>query len=254
MASSAHLPGGAPERELWRRWRELDDEAARAALADLHLPYAKVVAATYYARRCSEEIEFGDYLQWARLGLLESMQRFDPAKGAQFRTFAAHRIQGAILDGIERQTEVQQQLSARKRMLKDRVRSVGEGLGAHEGERRPDADARLLNLVAEAGMAFAISWLLDQTGMVQTEGVIESMPFYKSAEIAQLRARLHQLVNELPDHERRVVRGHYFHQRLFEDIAVELGLSKGRVSQIHGQALGRLRGKVAFDGLFSGTG
>jgi RNA polymerase sigma factor FliA len=93
------------EAELWELWREHADDGARQRLLDLHLPYARIVAASYYAKRFHDEIEFADYLQLASLGLIEALGRFDPGVGVQFRTFAARRMHGAILDGIEQLTE-----------------------------------------------------------------------------------------------------------------------------------------------------
>ena len=101
------------ESALWKRLRDGADTGARDALLAMHMPYAKVVAASYYSRRFHDEIEFGDYLQYASVGLLEAMDRYDPARGVQFRTFAARRMHGAILNGLERLTEKQQQIAAR---------------------------------------------------------------------------------------------------------------------------------------------
>src|SRR3954468_3185376 len=112
------------EAALWRELRATGDAALRERLLVLHLPYARTIAATLYARRFHDEIEFGDYLQLARVGMLEAVDRFDPARGVQFRTFASRRMQGAILNGIERLTEKQQQIAARQRLRADRVAGV----------------------------------------------------------------------------------------------------------------------------------
>jgi RNA polymerase sigma factor for flagellar operon FliA len=56
----------------------------------------------------------------------------------------------------------------------------------------------------------------------------------------QTQALLAQRVEALPEPERTVVRQHYLHDLLFSQIATMLGLSKGRVSQIHKSALSRL--------------
>ncbi|HEY0824821.1 MAG TPA: sigma factor, partial [Ramlibacter sp.] len=73
------------EAALWKRLRDGGDLGARQDLLALHMHYAKVVAASYYSRRFHDEIEFGDYLQYASLGLLEALDRYDPARGVQFR-------------------------------------------------------------------------------------------------------------------------------------------------------------------------
>src|SRR6266571_2881847 len=83
------------EAGLWELWREHADDGARQRLLDLHLPYARIVAASYYAKRFHDEIEFGDYLQLASLGLIEALSRFNPGVGVRFRTFAARRMHGA---------------------------------------------------------------------------------------------------------------------------------------------------------------
>lgn len=230
----------ADEMVLWQRLRAAGDEDARRQLLTLHLPYARVVAATYYARRYHDEIEFGDYLQYASVGLLEALDRFDPARGAQFRTFAARRMHGAILNGIERLTEKQQQIAARQRLKADRTESV-RMLAEAAGSSAPRTPEQLFRYVAEAGIGLALAWLLDGTGMMDDPQRAEDLPFYRSTELRQLRQRLLQLVEQLPEQERVVVRSHYLQEMRFDEIAQMLHLTKGRISQIHKQALLRLR-------------
>jgi len=52
---------------------------------------------------------------------------------------------------------------------------------------------------------------------------------------------LHRRVTDLPEPERSVVRQHYQHDLPFAEIATMLGLSRGRISQLHKSALGKLR-------------
>jgi RNA polymerase sigma factor for flagellar operon FliA len=51
-----------------------------------------------------------------------------------------------------------------------------------------------------------------------------------------------QLIVQLPEKERTVVRGHYIEGVQFDELAGRLSLTKGRVSQLHAQAILRLRG------------
>jgi RNA polymerase sigma factor for flagellar operon FliA len=249
--ASKTTPEPAQEQFLWRRLRETSDASAREGLLALHLPYARVVAATYYARRFHDEIEFGDYLQLASMGLIEAMDRFDPDRGAQFRTFAARRMHGAILNGLERMTEKQQQISARQRMRAERMAPVKEvaleraGVRAGEAARSPE---QLMKYVAEIGIGLALSWLLEGTNMVDDPDRAEEIPFYRSVELRQQRERLLALVDALPPQERTVIRCHYLQELPFEEVATMLELSKGRISQIHKQALLRLRAGVSGNG------
>lgn len=228
------------ESALWERWRDHADQAARQRLLHLHLPYARIVAASYYAKRFHDEIEFGDYLQLASIGLIESLDRFDPGVGVQFRTFAARRMHGAILDGIEQLTEKQQQIAARQRLEKQRRAEIKEGAASATGNGSRNAD-QILQYVAEVGLAFALAWILDGTGMLDAGEKSETLPFYRSVELQQLRQRIVDLVNALPTQERTVLRSHYFQELPFADISQTLQLSRGRVSQIHRNALTRLK-------------
>lgn len=235
----------------WLRWRESKDTTAREALIARHLAYARTVAATYYGRRIHDEIEFGDYLQYARIGLLEAMDRFDPAHGVQFRTFAARRMHGAILDGIERLSEKQQQIAVRQRLKKERVQAVKDAAAAEaspSGSARRDAQGRgaddLFRYLADVGIGLAICRLLEGTGMVDVESSAENaMPEqrYEAVELAQLHRRTLELMADLSPQQRTVIRYHYLQEHSFEEIASMMTVTRSRVSQIHRQGLAALR-------------
>jgi RNA polymerase sigma factor for flagellar operon FliA len=243
------------EGTLWRRLRQDQDATARQQLLDLHLPYAKVVAATYFSRRYHDEIEFGDYLQYASIGLLEAMDRYDATRGVQFRTFAARRMHGAILNGLERFTEKQQQIAARQRLCTERLSELKALANDDTAASRDDAqDARhLMRFVSEVGIGLALCWMLDGTALVDRPDAAASLPFYRSAALKQLRDRLLHAVDALPVQERLVIRSHYLQELPFQELATMLGLTKGRISQIHKQALLRLRSMVREDSDWSAS-
>jgi RNA polymerase sigma factor for flagellar operon FliA len=236
---------GNEEGTLWLRLRG-GEEVARQNLLALHMPYARTVASVYYARRFSDDVEFGDYLQYASIGLLEALDRFDPARGVQFRTFAARRMHGAILNGLERLTEKQQQIAARQRMRRDRVQDVKAA--ALEADDVPAAATRhpeqLMRFVSEVGIGLALCWMLEGTALVEAADAGVTIPFYRNAAIKELRARLMMAIAALPPQEQAVIRHHYIQDLQFEEIAGMLQLTKGRISQIHKQALLRLRALV----------
>lgn len=240
------LDSAEAEAGLWQRLRTAGDPGARARLLEMHLPYAKIVAGVYFGRRYHDEVEFGDYLQLASIGLVEALDRFDPARGVQFRTFAARRMHGAILDGLERMTEKQQQIAAWQRLRNERLQEVKAMAGQGSVAGAVQDPEHLLRFVAEVGIGLALCWMLEGTGMVESAeaGVA---PFYRSVAMRQLRGRLLHAVDGLPAHERTVIRSHYLQEVPFDRIADTLGLSKGRISQIHKQALLRLRALVRED-------
>jgi len=229
---------------LWQQWRNSREPSAREALLALHLPYAKVVAAMLYAHRVHDDIEFDDYLQYARIGLLEAFERYDPCKGAQFRTYAASRIRGAVLDGLTHLTEHQQQMELRRRLLAERTQSLAQGQ-ADDGSLPGSVD--LFQYLAQVGLGMAIGLMLEDTGMFVQPGQAchRSESTYQAVELRRTYQQVQNLLSLLPPAEHRVIHLHYQQGRAFEDIARELGLTKGRISQIHKAALQRLRRMVA---------
>jgi RNA polymerase sigma factor for flagellar operon FliA len=86
--------------------------------------------------------------------------------------------------------------------------------------------------------------LLEETGMIDRDAHgVASDPHhqYRQVEMSQLKTRLSALVESLPPAHRSVLQWHYRHDHSFVDIAQRLDLSRGRVSQIHKQALESLR-------------
>jgi RNA polymerase sigma factor FliA len=238
----------ARENELWSLFRSSGDDALRRQLISHHLDYARIVAATYYARRTHDEIEFAEYHQLASLALIESIDRYDPDKGAQFKTFASRRMHGAILDGIERLTEKQQQIAVKQRLRKERLKSIVEttdDAGPASGQAGKAHTEDLFRYLAEVGIGIALGCLLEGTGMVEGHDETGTVPrAYDRLEAKQLRQRLHDLVEHLPRQEQTVITAHYLHDHSFEDIASRLELTKSRISQIHRRGLQLLREKL----------
>lgn len=243
------------EAQWWLRLKA-GDPAARDLLAQRYLPHARRVAATYYRKRIHDEIEFDDYLQLATLGMMESLDRFDPTLGIQFSTFAGRRMHGTVLDGLERMTEKQQQIAAKRRAQKERLASMvaspsppDKGTGAAIGQAPPQTEA-LFRYLAEVGVGLALSYLLDSTGMFDPGEEGAGPPsgaeaaYYRRAELRLLRDKLLAHVEGLKPQARHVIRCHYVQEMPFEAIAESMGLTKGRVSQIHREALLWLRDEL----------
>ena len=239
--AAAPAPSGdASDDALWRRLRE-GDTVAREALIERHLAFGRVVAATYFGRRIDDDIEFDDYLQWALVAMIESIDRFDAGRGVQFRTFANRRMHGAIVDGIASATEKQRQIAMRRRLREERVASA---LTAAQGAKAGEADEvdEIFRVLAEVGIGLALGLMLEDSGMIApAPDAAAPDSAYVQVEQRQLTLSVQRAVKSLTEQEQVVIRCHYLEDQLFSDIALQLGLTKGRISQIHKQALERLR-------------
>ena len=101
--------------ELWQRHLGEHDKEARAELIESHTGLAKKIAASMYGKRYRDHVEFEEFLQFGIVGLIESVDRYDPGKGATFETFASYRIRGSIINGLARMTELRSQGAYRQR-------------------------------------------------------------------------------------------------------------------------------------------
>lgn len=252
------------EAALWVRWRDLGDMTAREQLVLHYLPFARVLAALRYKARIHSDVDFEDYLQLARLGLVESVDRYDPGRGAQFKTFAAHRIRGAILSGLETATEQSQQVIARKHLRAERLQQIkSEALAKVEQEvlrvqkttESTETNVQknaLLAYLAEVGIGVALGIMLEGTGMIGTkeevqnsESVAQNLTpevlYFRKTEIQHWQQLLRDALAKLPKQESRVIRYHYQQGVPFEEIAAMQGLSRSRISQLHRQGLLGLR-------------
>jgi RNA polymerase sigma factor for flagellar operon FliA len=227
----------AEEARLWAAWRAEGSPTARERLVLRYLPYARWIASRLYRQRGSLSVEFDEYYQLACVGMLEAMDRYDEARGASFRTFSLRRIEGSILNGLPRLSEVSEQIGLRRRLERERLASLkGDGLGSRQEQR--DALARL----SEIAVGLAIGYMLEETAMFMADehsGGPDTA--YAGEAWRQTRERVIAAVRLLPERERQIIVLHYFHALAFEQIASVFGLTKGRISQLHRAALERLR-------------
>jgi RNA polymerase sigma factor for flagellar operon FliA len=232
-----------PFGDQWRAWRYDASEPARRLLIESYLPFARMLAAKAFARRTYAELEFGDYFHYALLGLIESVDRFDPERGFKFETFAASRIIGAILNGVSSLSEKQEQVNFRKRLLTERT----QALAAAPAEQGIDT---LFTYLADVALGLAIGFALEGSGMVagEEERADGAATPYERVEMAHLQRRARALMEQLPPNESKVLRYHYLQQLSLGEIGQMLGLTKGRISQIHTAGLARLRRELEKEG------
>ena len=238
------------EHQLWQRLREHGDAAAREELICRYRPFARVVAATYYGRRIDDDIPFDDYHQWALVAMIESVDRFDAARGVQFKTFASRRMHGGILDGIESATEKQRQIAMRRRLREERVASELKAAQDAAAANSGGVDD-IFRVLAEVGIGLALGLMLEDSGMIAPAPDAQAPDrAYAHAEQRQLTASVQRAMSSLSEQEQTVIRCHYMEDLLFSDVALKMGLTKGRISQVHRQALAKLRSLMrAGDGL-----
>jgi RNA polymerase sigma factor for flagellar operon FliA len=215
----------ANESQLWERWVGERDRTSRDALILLHAPWARLVARDVFLRVRSRNTEWGEFAQNATLGLIEAVDRYDPARGVEFRTFARHRVRGAVFNGL--------------RQLWDEGVTKGRDSSLERSESLSDEDGDPLESFVSWTVGVGIGHLLDVASLPGADAYPRGP--YATLEHDQKGELLRQLVRLLPGREGMIVTLHYFQHVPFVEIAGLLSVTKGRVSQLHKQAVKRLR-------------
>ena len=235
MAQPSQWPVAAPE--LWDALAVSGDVAARTTLIEHYMPFARAIAARAYSRRVEPACSFDDYLQYARVGLIEAVDRFDATRGVSFEAYAVHRVRGAVLNGINQESESAAQREFRRSVAAERMQS----LVAHTGTA-----ARRVSLQEffEITIGLALGAALEARPGEPADDSRDGNPS-AAAEFEQLARQVRDRVEQLPAREREVLERHYYAGVEFQEIARLTGVTKGRVSQLHAQAIAHLRAVLA---------
>lgn len=230
ILSELQPDGEQLEQGLWRQFAQQKDDETRSKLIQAYTPLVRRISAKMYSRRVDELVEFDDYFQFGVIGLMEALSRYKPDSNATFKTYASYRISGAILNGIEKTSEYRTQNAYRKKLMKERIKSV-------ESISNQDTFADMMN----TAIYLALGYMLDESGRdLSKENVVQGH-HYNSNELARLQQQLKYFVDKLPYKESLIIKYHYYESVSFEEIAQILDITKGRVSQLHKQALQRVR-------------
>lgn len=226
------------EASLWRRFRFEHDVACRMALFESYRDLARAAAFAEYRRRPAYGLERQDFEQLAYGGLLEAVDRYDPLRGTPFSAYARLRIRGAISDGLARSSERGAEYAYRRRVELERLRSINAG----RPEPPEDAVAELADLAVSLAIGFAAEdaslwWAGASLAAPQLDA-------YESVAWRETQLGVLKEIERLPENERIILQQHYLKGVSFANIAEMLGLTKGRISQLHRSALRRVRERL----------
>jgi RNA polymerase sigma factor for flagellar operon FliA len=240
LDDSPPAPAFAEEDSLWRAVRDDRSAAAREKLFTAYLPFARALAGRQFRIRGGGDVEFEDLLQLACAGLLEAIDRFNPERGVPFKGFAVRRITGSMSDGIAKMNEVREQIRFRSRVHRDRLRSLAPD------DRVPVPAGRAMEVLVDMAVGLALGFMLEGTTLYHQEGDAGMAPTaYDGLAWKELVERAASEVARLPDRDRRIIELHYVEDVNFDQIAALLGLSKGRISQLHKAAMLLLRKRLS---------
>lgn len=190
------------------------------------------------------------------LGLLDAANKFDPDKNILFKTFAEYRIRGAILDEMRK-------LDWFSRSLRDKQNKIGKAITDLELQLGRDPEdhevARAMDMSLEEYRSIlvevshlgcvSLNETLDHSeeGRSFLDSLTDDRPHIAPGariEDQQLTSIIALVLGQLSEKERIVISLYYYEELTQKEIAEAMELSEGRVSQLHSQALIKLKTKL----------
>lgn len=215
----------------------------------LHMALVKAIACQVKSK-LPAHIELDDLVQAGTIGLMDAISKYQH-EGAQFSTYAAQRIRGSILDELRAADwlprsarklakEIEQTVSRLEQTLQRTPRS--EEIAARMGVNLDSYHASIFStykaqLVQDERMTdddLALCNEDDRSALYQVDCADQLMAL-------EFSDRLNRAIQNLPERERHFMSMYYERDLNLKEISEMLGVTEARASQIHSQAIIRLR-------------
>lgn len=239
-------------------YRSTVDPKVKDEIIVEYAPLIKYIAQKI-ASRLPANIELDDLISCGVIGLMDAIKKFDPTRDNKFKTYAEFRIRGAILDELRAQDWVPRSVREKAKTVERAFQKLEKDLG------RPASDEEMskeLNLTQDEyydllNKAKSISLLNIEDAATFSKGdkklmmgLLEhrrtSNPF-SAVNFKKSQDRIREGIKTLPEKQRLVLSLYYFEDLNLKEIGQVLDVTESRVSQLHTQAILRLRSKFKDD-------
>jgi RNA polymerase sigma factor for flagellar operon FliA len=241
---------------LWEKYKLCGDAKTRDQLIIKYSPFVKYVAGRM-AVNLPSNVEYEDLISYGVFGLMDAIEKFDPQRAVQFKTYAKTRIRGAILDELRVLDWTPRSVRQKSKKLERAYAELESSLGREASDEEVAqflqiSVEELQKLLEETRQSLVLS--LDEPDPNNDNNDQNRLNFFEDlntptpeqkATNKEVKKLLAESINKLSDRERLVVTLYYFEELTSKEIGSILGVSDSRVSQLHTKAILRLRGRLS---------
>ena len=242
--------------KLWDDFKTSGSMDARNRLVVHYSPLVKYVAGRLSAG-LPNSIEQADLVSYGMFGLIDAINKFEPARGNKFETYAMSRIRGSIIDELRSIDWVPRSLRAKARAVEKAYTKLEHELlrtpsDAEVAEELGTTEEELQNVFTQISFFGLVA--LEETvsvGAERSESVTlgDTIPDpglgpVGAFEVQETKQILAQALNRLPEREKIVLTLYYYEGLTLGEIGGILGITESRVCQIHTKAVIQLRSKL----------
>ncbi len=248
--------------QLKKAWVEFKVYKIPQARIDLinHYSYLVKITAGRLVTSLPGGLDREDLVGAGVIGLIKSVDQFDPTRDVKFETYAIALIRGAILEMLRDEDWVPRSIREKLKALDRTMIALEPKLG------RPATEQELAEAMGVSQQEVSeLMVRMGRTNVYSLDDILgtgdgddhihfvelivdENSSTGGEVEGRELRRVLTQGVDKLPERERLVVALYYFEGLTFKEIGKVLGVSESRVYQLHTQAMTRLRNYMRQEG------
>lgn len=244
----------SPLQRLALQFAQSRASADRAALCEAALPLVRRIAGCIL-RRLPAYFTIDDLVGDGSVGLLRAVDRYDPTVGSTFEHWVGRIVRGAIFNGLRRMDFVPERVRRDARILEASRWRITQGRGISPSDDEAAESAGLdrkqlaaVKLALRRSSAHSIDIPVpnsDDTQLLRDKLPASGGDPATWIERHALCMAVGRAVSALPARERLIVASFYAGNVSLRQIGDRLGISKQRVSQLHGRALVGLRAALA---------
>ena len=231
-----------------------NDSLSREQIIMQYLPHVKRIVQRI-AVYLPKNVEIDDLLNVGVIGLIQAIERYDPAMDNKFMTYAAFRIRGAVLSELRSRDHISRTNRRKVRELEKTYLKL---------EQKKGGDVEDHEVVKEMGVSFEQFHKIKQMSNISIISLEEmgyssdkkrnslSEMFINNKDedalnqtgIKEVKVAIAKIIEELPEKEKLVISLYYMDELTMKEAGKVLGITESRVSQLHSKAITRLRAKL----------
>lgn len=203
--------------------------------------------------RLPYSVQIDDIIQAGMIGLLDAASRYDEIHGAQFETYATQRIRGAMLDELRSADWLPRSLRRDTRQIEQSISRVQQKLGrpASESEIASEMGVSLEEYQQKLQQSRGSQLMYYEDFQDEDHNdFFERFEFSDDSDPLELlqderfRTELVRAIERLPEREKQLMGMIYEQEMNLREIGEVFGVSESRISQLHSQAVARLRSSL----------
>ncbi|MGV8906009.1 MAG: sigma-70 family RNA polymerase sigma factor [Acetobacterium sp.] len=198
--------------------------------------------------------QLDDMVNQGMIALIDAVEKFDPELGNKFETFASLKIRGSIIDFMRKQDWVPRSQRSLSKVLEDTFGELYVSYGREPTENEIAAKMgitieNLHKILEQRHNSFVLSYeeAINEK-MMEVSPLITNQRKEESPEsqmlYVELKSKLGEAIDQLKEKERIVVSLYYYENLKLREIAEIMGVTESRVSQIHSQAIIKMKTRL----------